>query len=325
MNFTDSMKTTWKLITVILAGLAYLQPMAHSQSALEASRKIKERADAALNQYRNSLSSTAEDPTKLHELAASAEKCKGELQSLESEIDSQLDFLSKKEAGISSSGLAEVDRKELLSALASQKKPLSNLRTSNLAWKKIFEDFTSTTAKEWQDIYSSFSDIAGPEKAKAKLAERIKSYESKLPWPGDSGSSLKAEKDQPQSKSQSATPASNKKSNTSDSGGNVSEAIDPAKMNTAALRSAAKSGNPAAECELGMRYKIGAELQRDSDQAIYWLTRAAEKGNVEAQLTLGLMYRNGEGVGMNYQVAKKWLSKAAASGSQYAKSLLREM
>ena len=47
-----------------------------------------------------------------------------------------------------------------------------------------------------------------------------------------------------------------------------------------ALQQRAQSGDPAAEFQLGMRYRDGAwSVNRDPDKASYWLKRAAEAGN----------------------------------------------
>jgi len=303
------MRAIFKTFLLSLAIFLLFLPLAHAQSTLEVSQKIKERSDAALNRFRGKLSELLTDPSNFQELSKVAEMSKSELQSLDGEINSQIEIITKKETSLASAALSEGDRKELQSALASQKKPLASLKSSNLAWEKIFEDFNTTTLQQWQNIYSSYSEIAGPDKARAKVAEKVSAYDSTLPWPGSNEGKSKPENDQIKTQPRTTAPAT----------------IDPVTMNIASLRASAKTGNPAAECELGMRYKMGTEIQRDSDQAVYWLTRAAEKGNAEAQLTLGKMYRNGEGVSMNYQIAKKWLTKAAASGSQYAKSLLREM
>lgn len=294
--------------SLLLVACFICQPIL-AQSTQEAMRSLQDRTDAANKRFREALTTAVDGPANLDVLAAVAEQSKSELEALDVEIDSQLDFLSKKESGLSSSGLSESDRKELLEAIAAQKKPLASLRSNSAVWKKLLGEFNSSTLPEWKSVYSSFAEIAGEETARRKLAERVEAFVRKFPSEG--GSVARKVSD-----TKPAAGSAPKPVQKSDTGG----------MTDSELRAAARTGNPAAECELGMRYRFGSlQIPRDSDQAVYWLTRAAEKGNVEAQLTLGNMYRIGEGVGMNYQIAKKWLSKAASSGSQYAKSLLREM
>jgi TPR repeat protein len=301
------MKTKLALI-IFFVGLFI--PHAFAQSTQEASNLLTQRFEECIGKFRSTLEEVAEDPSKLDILARVSEQNAGTLDTLDGEIDSQLDFVTKKEAGIASSGLAESDRKELLNALALQKKPLTNLKSSTGAWKKVFSDYKTTTEKEWRTLYSSFSEIAGPEKAKAKLTEKINAYSTKLPWPSSKTNET----------SKYPIGAPSKVGSKGDDNG-----LDPVKMDTATLKTAAKNGNPSVEYELGRRYKDGSEISRDTDQAVYWFTRAAEKGNVDAQMALGMMYRIGDGVGVNRSIAKKWLSKAAESGNQYAKSILQNM
>jgi TPR repeat protein len=301
------MKT--KLVSFIILSCFFI-PHAFTQSTQEASNLLTQRFEECIGKFRSTLEEVAEDPSKLDILARVSEQNTGTLDTLDGEIDSQLDFVTKKEAGIASSGLAESDRKELLNALALQKKPLTTLKSSTGAWKKVFSDYKTTTEKEWRTLYSSFSEIAGPEKAKAKLTEKINAYSAKLPWPSSKTTET----------SKYPIGAPSKVGSKGDDNG-----LDPVKMDTATLKTAAKNGNPSVEYELGRRYKDGSEISRDTDQAVYWFTRAAEKGNVDAQMALGMMYRIGDGVGVNRSIAKKWLSKAAESGNQYAKSILQNM
>jgi uncharacterized protein len=54
-----------------------------------------------------------------------------------------------------------------------------------------------------------------------------------------------------------------------------------------ALQQRAQSGDPAAEFQLGMRYRDGAwSVNRDPDKASYWLKRAADAGNPLAEKVL---------------------------------------
>lgn len=298
---------------IALLGLFLAVGGAFAQNALEATRGIQTQAEESAARFRAALVAAKGNPALLDSIAASAEIGRGELEVLNQEVDSQLDFLSKKEAGISSSGLAESDRKELLAELSAQKKPLAAIRTSSSAWAKIFTDFPSVVLPEWKNLHSSFAEIAGEDKARQKLSERIEAYILKLPG------ARSAEKPSSSQGSRKSEPAKN-------NAVVAAQAVaDPLKMGTVELRAAAKNGNAAAQCELARRYRSGTGVPRDTDQAFYWYTRAAEKGNSDAQFYLGMMYRDGEGVSMDYQLSRKWLSKAASSGNQYAKSVLAGM
>src|SRR5712664_927986 len=57
-----------------------------------------------------------------------------------------------------------------------------------------------------------------------------------------------------------------------------------------------------------------------------WLFRPlAEQGNAKAQNVLGVMYRRGQGVARNSVRAFMWFSRAAARGDARAKAELREV
>ncbi len=61
----------------------------------------------------------------------------------------------------------------------------------------------------------------------------------------------------------------------------------------------AKSGDPAAEMELGFRYFLGEGFPADTVQAAYWIGKAADKKMSIAQYNLGVFLNNGWGVPWN--------------------------
>jgi len=68
---------------------------------------------------------------------------------------------------------------------------------------------------------------------------------------------------------------------------------------------------------------MAAYTRGDYVPAIRVFRALAEQGNAKAQTVLGLMYRKGEGVSRNSVRAFVWLSRAAARGDGRAKSELR--
>jgi chromosome segregation ATPase len=173
-----------KFLRVLLIACAFCSIDAVlSQSALESSKSIQDRAGAALASFKVSLITTADNPTTLDTLQKSAEECKNALAQLDSEINSQLDHLYKKESSLDSSGLGEEDLKELRNALNKQIAPLKELKVSSMSWEKTCEGFIDSTHREWTSVYSSFADIAGPEKAREKLADRIHEFIKNQNWP----------------------------------------------------------------------------------------------------------------------------------------------
>ena len=130
--------------------------------------------------------------------------------------------------------------------------------------------------------------------------------------------------------------------------------------NLAALKKAAESGDPKAQCELGVLYFNGDGLAKSIPEAIRLFTLSAEKKYLESQTNLGwiyrhspgyldpvksakyylaaaqqgdpesqyvmaLMYKAGEGVAKNEKEAAAWLLKAAGQKHPEAQSALGDL
>ena len=88
------------------------------------------------------------------------------------------------------------------------------------------------------------------------------------------------------------------------------------KLPIAKLQSLADSGDPAAENELGVRYRVGNDVDKDPAKAVPWFLRAAKQGYAKAYFNLGAAYYNGDGVAVNDQDACVWFSLSADAGDQ---------
>lgn len=166
-------------MTLLFAGGAF------SQSLVEGTTLIRERTDAVVDRFRDSLAQTARNPAPLTDgtLAGSAEQALADLAGLDNEVDSQLDHLAQKESGLASSDLGDSDRKELAAALAAQKKPLADLKSKNIRWRQILESFQKETLDSWREIHSSFAEVEGGDKALARLSAKIEEFTETLPSP----------------------------------------------------------------------------------------------------------------------------------------------
>jgi TPR repeat protein len=112
----------------------------------------------------------------------------------------------------------------------------------------------------------------------------------------------------------------------------------------------AKYGDAEAQYKVGEMYELGIGVDKNSNEAIYWMTRAAnqkhetaslkllywdiekkgltgrnkakmeqlyfkaKQGNPQAQYFLGKFYAHGVGVNRNTEIAVEWLKKAALAG-----------
>jgi localization factor PodJL len=89
----------------------------------------------------------------------------------------------------------------------------------------------------------------------------------------------------------------------------------PASIGGPALRTAATSGNAAAEYEIGLRYAEGRGVPANPEFAIYWFERAAQKGIAPALYRLGSLYEKGQGVKKDLNKARTLYLQAADKGN----------
>lgn len=76
----------------------------------------------------------------------------------------------------------------------------------------------------------------------------------------------------------------------------------------------AERGDPECQYEIGLMYRKGRGVTRDSAEAMTWYLRAAQQGHAGAANGLGAMFQSGAGVDQSYEHAREWYLRAAASG-----------
>ncbi|MFC4159380.1 hypothetical protein [Chitinimonas lacunae] len=81
------------------------------------------------------------------------------------------------------------------------------------------------------------------------------------------------------------------------------------------LSKAAEAGNPAAQTQLGLRYRKGQGVPADHARAVAWYRRAADQGHADAQAYLGFMYMTGKGIRRDDREAVRWSRLAAEQGN----------
>ena len=93
-------------------------------------------------------------------------------------------------------------------------------------------------------------------------------------------------------------------------------------LTIAELQKLADSGDPAAQNELGVRYRLGKGVDKDPAKAIPWYLKAARQGYAKAYFNLGAAYYNGDGVSMNEQNYCAWFIFSADAGDERGKEAL---
>ncbi|MGA3052792.1 MAG: SEL1-like repeat protein [Candidatus Korobacteraceae bacterium] len=76
----------------------------------------------------------------------------------------------------------------------------------------------------------------------------------------------------------------------------------------------AEAGDAVAQNELGIRYRLGIDVEKDPAKAIPWFLKAAQQGNAKAYFNLGAAYYNGDGVAINDDESCVWFMLAADAG-----------
>lgn len=86
---------------------------------------------------------------------------------------------------------------------------------------------------------------------------------------------------------------------------------------------AAEGGFIQAQLDIGLMYLHGVKIEKNTDEAVKWLTLAAEQGDVVAQYNLASCYENSNYVGQDVDKAVYWYTKAAEKGIDVEEALER--
>jgi TPR repeat protein len=97
------------------------------------------------------------------------------------------------------------------------------------------------------------------------------------------------------------------------------------KLPIAQLQKLAESGDPAAENELGVRYQLGFDVQKDPSLSMEWLRKAARQGFGRALFNIGAASYNGDGVAATRSAAMYWFLLAEDAGDGSGKQAVAQM
>jgi len=84
----------------------------------------------------------------------------------------------------------------------------------------------------------------------------------------------------------------------------------------AELQKLAETGDPAAQNELGVRYRLGTDVEKDPAKAVTWYLKAARQGYAKAYFNLGAAYYNGDGVPVNTDNSCAYFILASDAGDE---------
>ncbi len=92
-----------------------------------------------------------------------------------------------------------------------------------------------------------------------------------------------------------------------------------------ALKAKAQAGDPKAQNQMGVRYRLGEGVDKDPKQAVEWYRKAAHSGYADAMFNLGTCYFNGDGVDIDDSIAFAYFLAAEDYGSSPATDAVARM
>jgi len=97
------------------------------------------------------------------------------------------------------------------------------------------------------------------------------------------------------------------------------------KLPIAQLQKLAESGDPAAENDLGVRYQLGFDVEKNPTLSAEWLHKAAKQGYGEALFNIGAASYNGDRVAGTRRTAMYWFLLAEDAGDVSGKEAVAHM
>jgi hypothetical protein len=148
----------------------------NAQSTAETAEGIQRDLDSIKAEFVTNLRSAMSNPENLQsgQTKIGCEQILSKLDQLIFRIDETIDLIAKRESDLgSNSVLGESEKLELKQVLQSQKKPLEASKQTASSLKSELKALVDQKLDSVLETYSSFRDIAGPEKAREKVEERL--------------------------------------------------------------------------------------------------------------------------------------------------------
>lgn len=147
-----------------------------AQSTAETAEAIQRDLNAAKTEFVANLQAAISNPENLQsgQTKIGCEQILSKLDQLIFRIDETIDLLAKRESDLgSNSVLGESEKTELKQVLQSQKKPLEASKQTASSLQSELKALVDQKLGAVLETYSSFRDIAGPEKAREKVEEKL--------------------------------------------------------------------------------------------------------------------------------------------------------
>ena len=285
--------------------------VAYSQSTAEMLQSIKNDTEEASLSFVDSLQKAAETPECLQsgKLKEDSVKLLSKLETLSFRINETADLFTKKETDLlKNTGLGTAEKEELRLALQEQKKPLESYRQKTNALQKEVKTLIDTKISSWLDLYKTFHEVAGPEKAAEKLRLRVnevitpyllpKPKPTPTPKPTPKATPTPPVREIPPPRKQNQSQSPNSYPSIPTSGEKVLS------LNDAEDR--ARDGDAYAQAVVSIYYAVGYKAQKNIAKAADYAMRSAKQEHPLGGYRLACMVENGEGFDKDPAIAQEF-------------------
>jgi hypothetical protein len=263
-------------------------PSGFSQSTAQNTQEIKNKLDSLQADFATTLEETASEPEDLTsgETAGDCETIKGDLANLESQINEAIEVLGKRESEISSyEGLSDTDKQELKQAINEQRTPLESCRNGIKQLQSDLKSLLEGGIKLIAETYTTYSEIAGPDKAKAKVAEKIapliKKYKRLDNKQQTSVAAIKSQNKEKQPPTTAPKPPS------------------PKVLSFTDAKTLADQGDAYAQAVVSIYFSLGYKTSKDTSKAAEYALRSANQKHPLGIYRVATILESGDGLDKN--------------------------
>jgi hypothetical protein len=181
-------------VSAFIFCIVCLTLLCRAQPSEEKLADLDNEANVEILNFLDLVSKARQEPSLIIEgqIKLKSEDLESNLLKLDEKISTELNLLSKRESSLSPN-LSKSDRTELLEALDLQKKPLLETKKRIDSFKNLLNNLNQEIIPSWIDLFRSFSDVAGEQKAMEKMGAKITGYLNGLPEPWNSRSTPSAD------------------------------------------------------------------------------------------------------------------------------------
>ena len=283
MKALATLQRVFALIVLVSATCA-------AQSTAETAQAIQRDLDSIKAEFVANMQASISNPENLQsgQAKVGCEQVLSKLDQLVFRIDETIDLLAKREADLAGkAGLGESEKLELKQALQSQRKPLDASKQTATRLRSELKALLEQKLGVIFETYSSFRDIAGPEKAREKVELRLNEVIAPYLPPKPKATPTPKPTPKPAQVGQREVPPSRPAPADNLGGGSM--------LSFSEARQRADNGEAYAEAVLSIYYAVGYKTGKNISLAADYALRSAKQQHPLGVYRLAAMVENGDG------------------------------